>query len=314
MGHQGIVKLLAVLSVAVLAACETTMGLQGPYADAARRIAAENCIVANEAYGTRGTINVEDIHLFSIQDHQNGWKIADTSFRNVRENIYYNPRNNAVACDEEDWRRLQITNPLLYVGMGSWIRKSRQVNIGLMAFSDRNYSLARELLLPVARDDRDVHYALGHMFHFGLGGEKNYDKARKFYCRASVRGYAGAIRSIGDMYLYGDGLERDASRSLWWHKQAALLNSRGAQLILAKRYMKGNLVKKDVKQAYMWMRLSADQNRDEKGEAEAWLLMLRHDMSSDEAAAAIDMWANWKPAVFSGALAAEIQGSEACAN
>jgi TPR repeat protein len=71
--------------------------------------------------------------------------------------------------------------------------------------------------LAAAQSERDGYYALGCCFRDGEGCEKNLNKAKEKFLRASELGRVSAMRELGELLD-----ESDPQRWRWWGRAAAL--------------------------------------------------------------------------------------------
>ena len=62
---------------------------------------------------------------------------------------------------------------------------------------------------------------IGYMYYMGLGVERNYKEAMKWYLLSAEQDFPGAQYSIGVMYEYGIGVEADAEKAIDWYRLAA---------------------------------------------------------------------------------------------
>lgn len=108
MRHRNLI--LTVLVTTSVVGCQTTQ-MQGPTAELAQRVTAENCVVARESGTQRRTPSPSDVYVFSVTDRHAGWMAADISFAGVRDNVYFHNTIDAVACGTASWRNLQSDHP-----------------------------------------------------------------------------------------------------------------------------------------------------------------------------------------------------------
>ena len=67
---------------------------------------------------------------------------------------------------------------------------------------------------------RSIHN-VGTCYMDGLGVEKDYAEALKWYRRAAEMGFASSQVNMGAFYLNGYGVEKDEAEALKWYRKAA---------------------------------------------------------------------------------------------
>lgn len=110
----------------------------------------------------------------------------------------------------------------------------------LIAMSDpklakaRTYREYRKILETGVRNgDPDAENALGIMYYYGLGGEKqNYGTAREWFEKAARKGHPDAANYLGRMYYYETGVEQNSMMAKQYLKQAAQGGNIQAQQLL----------------------------------------------------------------------------------
>ncbi len=98
----------------------------------------------------------------------------------------------------------------------------------------------------------DAEFALGWMYHDGLGVPQDYAKALKWYRLAAAQGYAAAQYNLGFMYDSGQGVPQDYAKALKWYRLAATHGEVDAEFNLGLMYTKGRGVPQDYTDAYKW--------------------------------------------------------------
>lgn len=68
-------------------------------------------------------------------------------------------------------------------------------------------------LADAIQGDEEAQYALGQMYYFGNGVDKNYTEAKKWYKKAAEQGYSDAIERYNELKSMGykerqNGLEK----------------------------------------------------------------------------------------------------------
>ena len=62
--------------------------------------------------------------------------------------------------------------------------------------------------------------SIGDIYQRGIGVQKNYNKARKFYTKSCDGGEMGGCGALGDLYAYGLGVKPSYTKSIELYKQA----------------------------------------------------------------------------------------------
>lgn len=103
----------------------------------------------------------------------------------------------------------------------------------LKAFEQGDYRMARRLWVPLAADgDPAAQNYLGVLHQLGLGVDRDYGQAVKWYRRAALAGHAGAQRNLGTMYQFGLGVSEDNFQAYVWYYSALKLGNTNANLYL----------------------------------------------------------------------------------
>ena len=59
-------------------------------------------------------------------------------------------------------------------------------------------------------------WAVGNMFFYGSGVEKDFAQARLWYRKAADQGMPNAMDSLGSMYMTGQGVPQDYVQAAVW--------------------------------------------------------------------------------------------------
>jgi TPR repeat protein len=70
---------------------------------------------------------------------------------------------------------------------------------------------------------------LGELYYFGLGVDKDYEKAAEWYQKAALQGDADAQYKLGVCYYYGHGTSQDHTKAVEWLQKAADQGQEDAQ-------------------------------------------------------------------------------------
>ncbi len=121
---------------------------------------------------------------------------------------------------------------------------------GVAAFEAKNFSLAMQLLSPVAdAGNADAQHRVAIMCQNGLGVVRNELRAFKMMKAAAEQGYAIAQHGIGFMYLEGECVEQSSEKAAEWFRKAGEQGLAGSLTTLAQMYETGNGVEKDPDEA-----------------------------------------------------------------
>jgi TPR repeat protein len=105
---------------------------------------------------------------------------------------------------------------------------------------------------------------LGLLYFRGVGLERNYDLAYKWWALAAARDPAAQF-NLGNLFLEGKGVTPDFAKAAEWYTAAARRGHVQAQHNLGMLYFEGAGVAKDLPRAYMWVQVAALQG-DERAE------------------------------------------------
>ncbi len=135
-----------------------------------------------------------------------------------------------------------------------------------LAFGDRDYAGARELLLPLAENgNADAQTLIGFMYRTGLLGMIDYDQAALWFEAAVEQRHPSALFNLGLMYFQHELEPRDGRLTRYAFSDAAfarfhdaaILGHADAQLYVGHMYAEGMGVDRDPIEAYKWYQLSA---------------------------------------------------------
>jgi len=110
------------------------------------------------------------------------------------------------------------------------------------------------------QNDPQAQFDLGFEYEQGIGVEKNYAEAVKWYRKAAEQNFAPAQYNLGACYLSGEGVSKDYAEAVKWFRKAAAQNLASAQAMLGTCYANGQGVPKDYAEAVNWSRKAAEQN------------------------------------------------------
>jgi len=109
---------------------------------------------------------------------------------------------------------------------------------------------------------------LGVCYTFGIGVERNYVEAEKWFSKSADQGNRVAYYYLGCYYDQGMGVKQDYAEAVKWFSKAADQGHARSQYNLSSYYATGEGVTKDDAEAVKWLRKAA-KNGD--GIAESFL-------------------------------------------
>lgn len=152
-----------------------------------------------------------------------------------------------------------------------------------------------EILRRAEAGDVFAQNELPDMYYYGIGTEKNVDKAVEWLEKAGANGFWRPLNKLGEMYYYGEGVPADEDKAAAYFEKAAALGygdaeanlamccyagkkknltravsllrrafahgalfARDAANILGIFLLEGKGVKKDEKEAFEWLKRSAE--------------------------------------------------------
>lgn len=134
---------------------------------------------------------------------------------------------------------------------------------GLDAFRAGDAQQALEEWQPLAQAGHpEAQHALGRMYEYGHGLERDDEAAAHWYEKAAEQNLAEAQYRLGVLHDNGWGVARDAGLAVKWYTRAAHLGHAFAQHDLAFMYLKGTGVPENKIEAYKWLRIASRQRAD----------------------------------------------------
>lgn len=107
--------------------------------------------------------------------------------------------------------------------------------------------------------DPIAQYNLGVLYNEGLGTERNYKEAHKWFTLAAQQGDPDAQNNLGIMYYEGQGVGKNYSLALHWYTLAAEQGHYAAQYNLGIMHEQGIGTPKNRAKAKQWFLRAADQ-------------------------------------------------------
>ena len=130
---------------------------------------------------------------------------------------------------------------------------SADLHSGIAAFDSKNFSMAYQLLAPLAaQGDAESLWRLGMMQMNGLGMVENQPLGLENFIQAAEQGHVFAHHMIGVAYMTGEGVEKDINKAIEWFEKAADFDLPGAMYALGMLYEDGKEVPKDTEKAQDW--------------------------------------------------------------
>jgi len=138
-----------------------------------------------------------------------------------------------------------------------------ELQSGLLAYSQRDYSKAWRLLSPLAEKGvLEAQRKIGVMYRHGLGVQKNDEKAIYWYRKAAQKGHVRAQNSLGVMYRFGMGVTKNSQEATKWLTAAAKQGDSKGQENLGLMYLDGGEgIQQSDEQAAYWLEKAAVQGQ-----------------------------------------------------
>jgi TPR repeat protein len=176
-------------------------------------------------------------------------------------------------------RGVELGDPISMMDVSDMARSGRTIKQDLKKsrdLSERALPLLR--VLAETGDPWAVSY-LGWSYRDGLGVERDYAEAMKWFRKAAEAGNTDAMCNIGVLYRDGLGVERDYAEVMKWYRKAAEAGDTDALCGIGLLYHDGLGVERDYAEAMKWFRKAA-----EAGNADALcgIGVLYHDGSGVE--------------------------------
>jgi TPR repeat protein len=131
-------------------------------------------------------------------------------------------------------------------------------------FKAGNYSLARKIWLPLAKEgDGDAALGLAIIYENGLQTPKDTRESTRWYQVAADKDIAEAQHDLGIKHFTGSGVPKDLNKTYQLWKGAAEKGLGSAQSKLAYLYLQGLGTPKNDAEALRWYRQAANQGNTE---------------------------------------------------
>ncbi len=124
---------------------------------------------------------------------------------------------------------------------------------------EKNYAEAAKWFgLAAEEDDPYSQNAYGECFENGWGVDKSPSMALLWYRSSSEQGFSAAMRNIGRAFMNGMGVKENPETAIEWYRKAADAEDPEAQYELGIVYLKGVLTKQNVEEGIKWLEKSAE--------------------------------------------------------
>ncbi len=124
---------------------------------------------------------------------------------------------------------------------------------GVAAFDSKNFSMAYQLLAPLAaRGNAESLWRIGMMQMNGLGMIENRPLGFENFIKAAKQGHNFAHHMIAVAYMTGEGVEKDINKAIEWFEKAAEFGMPGSMYALGMLYEDGKQVVQDLEKSQFW--------------------------------------------------------------
>ncbi len=124
---------------------------------------------------------------------------------------------------------------------------------GITAFDTKNFTMAYQLLAPLAtKGNAEALWRVGMMQMNGLGMVENQPLGFENLLQAASQDHAFAHHMLGVAYMTGEGVEKDITKSIEWFEKGAEFGIPGPMYTLGMLYEDGKEVKEDLEKAQYW--------------------------------------------------------------
>jgi TPR repeat protein len=108
---------------------------------------------------------------------------------------------------------------------------------GIAAYDAKNFSMAYQLLAPLAAADNDeAIWRIGMMQSYGLGMIENKKLGIENFEKAASLGSGMALHMLGVAYMMGEGVEKNLDSAISWFEQAVEKGLQGSAFSLSMIY------------------------------------------------------------------------------
>ncbi|RHZ75049.1 hypothetical protein Glove_217g4 [Diversispora epigaea] len=103
---------------------------------------------------------------------------------------------------------------------------------------------------------------MAHCYYSGFGVEKNQEKAIELYLKAAEKGYILAQSNAGSCYQNGTGIEKDETKGFQYYMKSARAGNISSMCKVGYCYENAIGVGKDIKEAFKWYLKAAEKEHE----------------------------------------------------
>lgn len=108
---------------------------------------------------------------------------------------------------------------------------------GIAAYDSKNFSMAYQLLAPLAAaNNMEAIWRIGMMQSYGLGMIENKKAGLENFETAANLGSGMAMHMLGVAYMMGEGAEKNLDTAIVWFEKAVEIGMQGAAFSLSMIY------------------------------------------------------------------------------
>lgn len=136
-----------------------------------------------------------------------------------------------------------------------------EVELAALYLQSNHYTQAKKALDSLAKKGNIEGYQmLGVMYEHGLGVEKDYSLAMKWYLKGHESGNIDSTYNVGMFYIFGRGVEKSQAKGVEHLTLAAKKGHQKAIHNLGYAYEKGYGVEKNIVKAIFWYKKGSDES------------------------------------------------------
>lgn len=142
---------------------------------------------------------------------------------------------------------------------GYYLAYSYLYGLGTSVNYEKTLEIANQCL---EKNEYDLLFILGKLYHEGLGVSQNFDLAYENYTKSIKKSNndmakAYSMNNLGSMFLLGEGVRKDIDKALEYFQRSAELGNDTAMLNLGLLYFNGELVGRDYQVAFKYFNNAA---------------------------------------------------------
>ena len=124
---------------------------------------------------------------------------------------------------------------------------------GIAAYDAKNFSMAYQLLAPLANNDNDeALWRIGMMQSYGLGMIQNSSLGVETFEKAATHGNGMALHMLGVAYMNGEGVEKNLDTAISYFEKGVEAGMQGSAFSLSVIYSD---MKNDNTKAEEWINI-----------------------------------------------------------